>query len=105
MRDRNAFKVKGFVIVFSLLVVFALPGVSLATSFSDIQPGHVDNTLKMGLYSRGSVGSDDCNDNNQSRGQQGKRGEQPQVAPIPAAAWLFGTGLIGLYGIRRKLQK
>jgi hypothetical protein len=27
------------------------------------------------------------------------------TVPIPAAAWLFGSGLIGLLGIRRKLKK
>jgi hypothetical protein len=26
------------------------------------------------------------------------------VVPIPAAAWLLGSGLLGLIGIRRKLQ-
>jgi hypothetical protein len=25
--------------------------------------------------------------------------------PIPAAVWLFGTGLLGLLGIRRKIKK
>lgn len=25
--------------------------------------------------------------------------------PIPAAVWLFGTGLIGLFGVRRKIRK
>jgi hypothetical protein len=29
----------------------------------------------------------------------------PGVVPIPAAAWLFGSGLIGLVGVRRSLNK
>jgi hypothetical protein len=29
----------------------------------------------------------------------------PAPVPIPAAAWLLGSGLIGLFGIRRKLRK
>jgi hypothetical protein len=29
----------------------------------------------------------------------------PAVVPIPAAAWLLGTGLVGLVGIRRKYRK
>jgi hypothetical protein len=29
----------------------------------------------------------------------------PNPTPIPAAVWLFGTGLIGLVGIRRKFKK
>ncbi len=28
-----------------------------------------------------------------------------QVVPIPAAGWLFGTGLIGLIGLRRKKRR
>ncbi|SEM53673.1 VPLPA-CTERM protein sorting domain-containing protein [Syntrophus gentianae] len=28
-----------------------------------------------------------------------------QVVPIPAAVWLFGSGLVGLAGLRRKFQK
>jgi hypothetical protein len=31
--------------------------------------------------------------------------DAPTPTPIPAAAWLFGSGLIGLGGIRRKMKK
>ncbi len=30
---------------------------------------------------------------------------QPSPVPVPAATWLFGSGLIGLVGMRRKLPK
>ncbi len=33
------------------------------------------------------------------------RSGQVSVVPIPAAVWLFGSGLIGLAGARRKLKK
>jgi len=30
---------------------------------------------------------------------------QPTVVPLPAAAWLFGSALLGLVGIKRKQRK
>lgn len=30
---------------------------------------------------------------------------QPTPTPIPAAGWLFATGIVGLYGIKRKMKK
>jgi len=30
---------------------------------------------------------------------------EAQPVPIPAAVWLFGSGLLGLAGSRRKFQK
>jgi len=30
---------------------------------------------------------------------------QVQVVPIPAAAWLFGSGVLGLFGMKRTPQK
>ena len=41
----------------------------------------------------------------------GQRGEfvsgsiSPAVVPIPAAAWLFGSGLLGLIGMARRKKK
>jgi hypothetical protein len=112
MKKHNKFKNKKFVIIFSLLVMFVLSGVSFASALSDIQCR--DQTPKMHLNSRGLVDSGDCNfefQNTDRRGVNGKQQyteqytEQPHAAPIPAAVWLFGTGLVGLFGIRRKLQK
>ncbi len=31
-------------------------------------------------------------------------GSQVQVVPVPAAAWLFGTGLVGLLGLKKRSQ-
>jgi hypothetical protein len=31
--------------------------------------------------------------------------ERPSPVPIPAAVWLFGTGLLALFGVRRKIRK
>jgi len=36
--------------------------------------------------------------------RDGDVGAAPVTTPIPAAVWLFGTGLLGLLGIRRKLR-
>ncbi len=33
---------------------------------------------------------------------KGNFGSQPQPVPIPAAAWLFGSGLLGLAGVSRR---
>jgi hypothetical protein len=30
---------------------------------------------------------------------------ETHVVPIPAAAWLLGSGLVGILGLRRKLVK
>jgi len=38
-------------------------------------------------------------------GNDGKSDSFVSQVPIPAAAWMFGAGLIGLVGIRRKLGK
>jgi hypothetical protein len=35
----------------------------------------------------------------------GERGIGPNEVPIPAAAWLLGTGLFGLVGVRRRMRK
>jgi hypothetical protein len=32
-------------------------------------------------------------------------GSNPSVVPIPAAIWLFGSGLVGLMGVRKKSSK
>ncbi len=31
------------------------------------------------------------------------RGGNPSAVPVPAAAWLFGSAVLGLFGLRRKL--
>jgi hypothetical protein len=30
---------------------------------------------------------------------------EPAPTPIPAAGWLFGTGIVGLYGVKRRMIK
>jgi hypothetical protein len=105
--------IRVFVIVFSLLVLFTLPCISFATSFSDIRPGNaditLDNHLKMNLDSRGSDFSDYTHENygrpHIDGGHYGLNHHQPTATPIPNTAWLLGIGLVGLIGINRKLQK
>jgi hypothetical protein len=102
MKERKEFKNKGFVIVL-LFTIFALPCISSAISISNIDSGYVnttpDNTLKkMSFDDSGS----DVSLNHRPR----HKGEgQPQAAPIPSAVWLLGTGLVGLFAIRRKMNK
>jgi hypothetical protein len=101
MKMRKEFKIKRLVIVVSFLVIFVMPFVSFATSYSDFQLGYLDNTLKMSLDNCGSLGSGVSQNHRPSNVQGG----QPQATPNPSAAWLLGTGLIGLFGISRKLKK
>jgi hypothetical protein len=106
MKKLKEFKSKWPVFLFSLLAIFVMPFVSFATSFSDFQPGNMDNTivgntLQMSLDSRRSIDSEGA-DYHRLRNEQ--RG-QPQTTPTPSAVWLLGTGLIGLFGISRKLKK
>jgi len=35
----------------------------------------------------------------------GRSDKVPGAVPIPGAAWLFGTGLLGLIGLRRKIKR
>jgi len=109
MKKRKEFKIKGYAIVTLLLVLLVMPCVSFAISFSDIHRGDAENTrdgnlnLKTDFNSQhGSIGAE-CNPKPHHRGP--RHHDQPQPTPIPAAAWLLGTGLVGLFGIRRKLQK
>jgi hypothetical protein len=32
------------------------------------------------------------------------RFQAPTTTPIPATVWLFGAGILGLFGIRRKMK-
>lgn len=117
MKKRKNIRV--FVIVFSLLILFALPCISFATSFSDIRPMNADkisdNHLNMRLDSHGSNLSDYTRSSDYARkdywwrphdrGIHGLKHHQPTATPIPTAVWLLGTGLVGLVGIKRKLRK
>jgi hypothetical protein len=101
MKKRKEFKIKGFALVFSLVVIFVLPYVSFATSFSDFQLGILDNTLNMSLDSRVSLDSDATYNHRPSHVLEG----QFLATFNPSVAWLLGTGFIGLFGISRKLKK
>ncbi len=103
MKKSKEFRIKACVIVFSLLAIFALPCVSFATSFSDIQLGNVDNSLKVSPDNLVSVGSD-MNVNHRPRHEK-VGGQQPQATPIPSPVWLLGTGIVGFFGIRRRLMR
>jgi hypothetical protein len=97
-----------FMAVSALLAVLLLPCISLATSFSDFQPGNVDNTSVMYFdkyfdKTRHHVDHSYA-DHTGPRGPGGPGGPKPPAAPIPSAVWLLGTGLVGLIGIRRRLK-
>lgn len=70
-------------------VEFSISGLySLLAPFSPSNPRDVDVLLRAGSIT--NLGSEDTLVLNM------------QVVPIPAAAWLFGSGLIGLLGLPRK---
>jgi hypothetical protein len=94
--------------VFTLLSLLLLPYASFATSFSDIQHGNEDNTLKMSIDSyvrRSDLGYDPINGREEHTDRHGHGGRNSSPTPVPSAVWLFGSGLVGLIGIKRKLQK
>lgn len=102
--------IRVFVIVFSLLILFTLPCVTFATSVSDIRLGNVDNSLDNIQQMRpDGQGHYDSNDNSARKSHRDKgwkhHQKSPAATPIPPAAWLLGTGLVGLIGIKRKLKK
>lgn len=51
-----------------------------------------------GQFSEDLIG----NDSNRARLFVGSFGQATSVVPVPAAVWLFGSGLIGLIGIARR---
>jgi hypothetical protein len=107
-------KFKMLVVV--LLCLFVLPNVSFAIS-SGIGTGQSYTTLSedstLGYIvekpERNHMPwlSDHFTDTGRPTGRFHRPPHCPPVTPtpIPAAAWLLGTGLVGLFGIRRRLQK
>jgi hypothetical protein len=100
-----------FLVVSALLVVLLSPCISLATSFSDFQPGNVDNSSVMYFnkyFDKTRHHADhfyaDHTGPRGPHGPGGPGGPKPPAAPIPSAVWLLGTGLVGLIGIRRRLK-
>ncbi|NOU21105.1 MAG: VPLPA-CTERM sorting domain-containing protein, partial [Methyloglobulus sp.] len=63
-----------------------------------------------GNHGGGNQGGGNHGGGNQGGGNQGGGGSVPtpppantgQQVPVPAAVWLFGSGLVGLMGLRRK---
>lgn len=81
--------------------------VSLAKSVLSVDGGKLP-PVNPGNY--GNPGGGNHGGGNQGGGNQGGGGSVPtpppantgQQVPVPAAVWLFGSGLVGLMGLRRK---
>lgn len=67
----------------------------LIFGFSGLQSGFSISGLSHGFSNMRAYTCDDC----------GTFGITSTPVPIPAAAWLFGTGLIGLSGVARSRQR
>jgi hypothetical protein len=113
MKKHLGFKLKELFVVIALVLFFAVPQISLSADIENISvPSNIqkDYGLDASSYmflstSAGEITSSD------RLGQQGggrlvvnvDNCVKPPV-PIPTAAWLLGTGLVGLLGIRRKMR-
>ena len=88
--------------------LFALPCVSFATTFSDIQLGNEDNTIKMILDSHGP-GSGPVHGPSMVVREQNEYGHgglrsKAQPTPVPAVVWLLCSGLLGLLGLNENCK-
>ena len=73
-------------------------GLGSFADFADVNDAILSGDLRFGLHVR-SIGAAGLSDSyiNNPEGLQ-----PPNEVPLPAAAWLFGTGLLGLAGISRR---
>jgi hypothetical protein len=78
---------------------FSVIGLSLDNIFSDFAAHVAGFDLVSGDCNPDIHGDDGCGDRISSAFFYGNR---ESVVPIPAAAWLFGSGLIGLMGVARR---
>jgi hypothetical protein len=78
---------------------------------NDTPPGFIISTFAFEALTLGSTDlafgfAEFFNDGYQIEGDElTLYGANVNVVPIPAAVWLLGTGLIGLFGLSRKMKK
>ncbi|MCQ8116282.1 VPLPA-CTERM sorting domain-containing protein [Methylomonas rosea] len=70
-------------------------------SFLDLGHGLQDNALRIGLHVR-SIGAQDASDSFVSNGDTAGGGGLGSPVPLPAAAWMFLTGVVGFLGVQRR---
>ncbi|OQW73272.1 MAG: hypothetical protein BVN35_12285 [Proteobacteria bacterium ST_bin11] len=70
-------------------------------SFLDLGHGLQDNALRIGLHVR-SIGTDGESDSFVSNGETAGGGGLGSPVPLPAATWMFLTGLLGFLGLQRR---
>ncbi|WP_026602901.1 VPLPA-CTERM sorting domain-containing protein [Methylomonas sp. 11b] len=70
-------------------------------SFLDLAHGLQDEALRIGLHVR-SIGTDGDSDSFVSDGDTAGGGGLGSPVPLPAAAWMFLTGLVGFLGLQRR---
>jgi len=70
-------------------------------SFLDLGRGLQDDLLRIGLHVR-SIGADGKSDSFVSSGDTAGGGGLGSPVPLPAAAWMFLSGLVGFLGLQRR---
>jgi hypothetical protein len=70
-------------------------------SFLDLGYGLQDEALRIGLHVR-SIGAQGTSDSFLSDGDTAGGGGLGSPVPLPAAAWMFLTGLVGFLGLQRR---
>ena len=79
------------IFAFTNVIVDAQPGAGVSEWYADFS-----NTAEFSFYSEPGV--DVFSSSGQFLGT-------PSAVPVPAAAWLFGSALLGLFGINRRKTK
>jgi hypothetical protein len=79
--------------------LFTITGGALATEF-----GGIGADLAVEIFSESSdfAGVFTTDFSGEAKGSMGPPPEPPTIVPVPAAVWLFGSGLLGLVGIARR---
>jgi hypothetical protein len=81
--------------------LFSITGGALATDFGGTG---ADLAVRLSSEQSDFTGDFSVDFSGEAKGSMGPPPLPPQIVPVPAAVWLFGSGLLGLLGIARRTR-